>query len=52
VRVKSDVPKYSVFLHNRHLVFDVSRKETVALAKNKNFAKSIAGFVTCLHEKN
>ena len=35
MRVKSDVPKYSVFLDNRHLVSDVSGKERVALAKNK-----------------
>ena len=35
VRVKSDVPKYFIFLDNRHLVSDVSRKERVALAKNK-----------------
>jgi len=33
--LKSDAPKYSVFLDNRLLVSDVSRKERVALAKNK-----------------
>jgi len=33
--IKSDVPKYSVILDDRHLVSDLSRKERVALAKNK-----------------
>ena len=31
---------------------DVSREERVALAKKDISPKSIAGFVTCLHEKN
>jgi len=35
VRVKSDVPKYSVFLDDYQLVSDVSRKGRVALERTK-----------------